>query len=444
MSVSIYLLSLGCPKNLVDSENMLGILEQNNYQIIQQPEFADIIIVNTCGFIESAKEESINEVLAMAEYKKTAACKGLILAGCLGERYANELLSELPEVDTITGAHAWEHIADVVTRVLKKERFVFTPQDTCLEKAKPRKLTTQIQRTAYLKIAEGCDNACSYCAIPIIRGPYISKPFNTVIEEATTLAENGIREIVLVAQDVTRYGEDIAGKLLFPELLRKLCTVDGVSWIRILYAYPQYITDELIEVMSEQDKICKYIDIPLQHASNSVLDRMNRHDTKESIVALLDKLRSSMPDICIRTTFIVGFPEETEEEFAELKEFLLEQRFDRAGIFSYSQEDGTVAAEMIQVADEVKEERYNELMSIQAKISEEINKNLEDKELIAIVEAVQEENGQKIVTARSYREAPEIDSIIYLEDAEHLQPGDFVKVNIEQGFTYDLLARLAD
>lgn len=439
---SIYLLSLGCPKNLADSENMLGFLEKEGYCITDQPEKAQVIIVNTCGFIESAKEESIEETLQLAEYKKTGSCLALILAGCLGQRYAEELLAEMPEVDAITGAHAWPYIASVVKRVLNKERFIFLPKQADVKETVPRKFLTS-DCTAYLKIAEGCDNACSYCVIPQIRGPYVSKPMDVVIKEANKLAADGIKEIVLVAQDVTRYGEDFSGQLLLPELLRALCQIEKIKWVRILYAYPQYITDELIKTIADEDKICKYIDIPLQHASNSVLERMNRRDNKAGIIKLLDKMRSKIPSLCIRTTFIVGFPGETEVEFEELLEFVKAQKFDRAGVFSYSKEEGTVAAQMQQVDEKVKEERYNELVALQAQISEQINISLEGRLFTAIVDGKQEDDAT-VAFVRSYREAPEIDGVIYLEDAQQLQKGDFVKVKIEQGFTYDLLAEIID
>ena len=436
---NIYILSLGCPKNLADSENMLGILQKEGYQIVEQPQIADVIIVNTCGFIQSAKEESIEETLQMAEYKKTGQCKKLILAGCLSQRYAKELLLELTEVDAVTGAHAWTDIACIVKRTLNSERFIFLPEQPELKTVLPR-LLMEAGNTAYLKIAEGCDNVCSYCAIPLIRGPYVSKPLDIVLSEARQLAKNGISEIVLVAQDVTRYGEDFSGKLILPDLLQQLCHIDGIEWIRILYAYPQNITDELIETIAKQDKICKYIDIPLQHISDTVLNRMNRRDCKAEIIDLLNKMRKNIPNLCIRTTFIVGFPGETEEEFAELIHFVEEQRFDRVGIFTYSLEEGTVAADMQQLEDSIKEERYKQLSAVQAQISEQINISLEGKELTVIIDDINED--ESIVLARSYREAPEIDGVIYLENAKNLTKGKFVKARVEQGFTYDLLAEV--
>ena len=439
MTIKIGLVSLGCPKNLVDSENMLGLVREHGFVITSDPAEADVIIVNTCGFIESAKEESVQEVLQMAEYKQTGSCRGLILAGCLGERYADDLLLEMPEVDAVMGSHAWSDIVTVIEKVLTGERFILKPQATVLADNQPRILTTA-EHTAYLKIAEGCDNACSYCIIPQLRGSYKSRDLGSIVREAKTLAANGVKEIILVAQDVTRYGEDIGGQLLLPKLLLALCEIKELVWIRIMYAYPQYITDELIDTIASQDKICKYLDIPLQHANDKVLARMNRRDTRSSINILLAKLRSKVPGICLRTTFIVGFPGETEAEYQELKSFLLEQRFDRVGVFPYSQEEGTVAAEMPQIDDEVKQERYHELMALQAEISEQINIALEGKELPVLVDSVETTDNLTIATARSYREAPEIDGVIYLENAGKINTGALVKARILQGFTYDLAA----
>ncbi len=439
--MKVGLISLGCPKNLVDSENMLGIIRENNFEITPDPALADVIIVNTCGFIGDAKEESIQTVLEMAQHKKSGCCKSLILAGCLGERYADDLFAELPEVDAITGAHAWGDIDKVIRRSLTGERFIVRPQEAVLYDKAPRILTTP-QHTAYLKIAEGCDNACSYCVIPQIRGPYKSRDMRSVLSEAAALTANGVKELVLVAQDVTRYGEDIYGKLMLPELLDGLCAVDGVEWVRLMYAYPQYMTDELLDTIARQAKICKYLDIPLQHASTAVLERMNRPDSKEGINALLQKIRAKIPGICLRTTFIVGFPGESEDEYEELKEFIMQQRFDRMGIFSYSQEEGTLAAEMPQVDEEIKEQRYHELMAIQAGIAEEVNISLEGGEVAVIVESIEEGDGNVLAMGRSYREAPDIDGVIYLENIGSACVGDIVKAKVLQGFTYDLAAEV--
>ena len=442
--MKIGLVSLGCPKNLVDSETMLGLIEEKQITITNNPEEADLIIVNTCGFIESAKEESINTVLQMAEYKTIANCKHLILAGCLGQRYSEELLADIPEVDAIVGTECYTEIGEVIDRVLKGEKFICLQpfnNDKKVSKAIPRILTTP-QHTAYLKIAEGCDNCCSYCIIPKIRGPYRSRPFEEVLDEARALVNSGVKEIILVAQDTTRYGEDLYGRLRLAELLQELNKIDGVCWIRILYCYPQYFNDELIETIASCEKVCKYVDIPLQHISDSLLGSMNRHDTKLQIENLLEKLRSRIQGICIRTTFIVGFPGETETDFEELKDFVARQNFDCAGVFTYSQEEGTAAALMPnQISDEVKQDRYHELMAIQARASEVMHQNLEEKTLEVLVEGFDEENSE-LAYGRSYREAPEIDGKIYIENAIGIKIGEFVKVKIMQGFTYELVGEL--
>ncbi|NCD07972.1 MAG: 30S ribosomal protein S12 methylthiotransferase RimO [Negativicutes bacterium] len=439
--MKIGLVSLGCPKNLVDSETMLGLIEEKQITITNNPEEADLIIVNTCGFIESAKEESINTVLQMAEYKTIGNCKHLILAGCLGQRYSEELLADIPEVDAIVGTECYTEIVEVIDRVLKGERFICLlpfSNDKKVAKAIPRILTTP-QHTAYLKIAEGCDNCCSYCIIPQIRGPYRSRPFEEVLDEARALVSSGVKEIILVAQDTTRYGEDLYGRLRLAELLQELNKIDGVHWIRILYCYPQYFNDELIETIASCEKVCKYVDIPLQHISDSLLSSMNRHDTKLQIENLLEKLRSRIPGICIRTTFIVGFPGETATDFEELKDFVARQNFDCAGVFTYSQEEGTAAALMPnQISDEVKQDRYHELMAIQARASEVMHQNLEEKTLEVLVEGFDEQNSE-LAYGRSYREAPEIDGRIYIENATGIKIGEFVKVRILQGFTYELV-----
>jgi len=442
--LKIGLVSLGCPKNLVDSETMLGIVEEKKMSITNDPEEADIIIVNTCGFIESAKEESINTVLQMAEYKNEGNCKHLILAGCLGQRYSEELLRDIPEVDAIVGTECYTEIGEVIDRVLRGERFIClkpSAENENQTSTMPRILTTP-NHTAYLKIAEGCDNCCSYCIIPKIRGPYRSRPFEEIISEAKALVKSGVKEIILVAQDTTRYGEDLYGYLRLSELLKELNKLDNLHWIRILYCYPTYFADDLIETIANSEKVCNYVDIPLQHISDSVLNRMNRPDTKEQIVTLLAKLRNRIPDICIRTTFIVGFPGETSADFEELKEFVAEQKFACAGVFTYSQEEDTAAALMPDQVDEnLKQDRYHELMAIQAKVSEEIHMDMEGETFEVLVEGFDEENNS-LACGRSYREAPEIDGNIYIENAAGVKVGNFVKVKIVQGFTYELVGEL--
>lgn len=441
--MKIGVVSLGCPKNLVDSETMLGLIHEENYEITNDPSEAEIIIVNTCGFIESAKEESINTILQMAEYKKSGSCKYIIVTGCLSQRYAEELFNELPEADAIAGVEVYDEIGSIIKRVMNGERFImlertkpdviYTSKETFL----PRILTTP-SYTAYLKIAEGCDNCCSYCAIPKIRGPYRSKPMEQVLKEAKALAANGVKELIVVAQDTTRYGEDLPGsKLLLADLLKELNKIESLKWIRVMYCYPNNFTDELIETFASLDKVCKYVDLPLQHSSNRLLASMNRYDTREEVETLLAKLRKRIPGIVIRTTFIVGFPGETDADFEELKEFVEQQRFENAGVFAYSQEEGTVAGAMPnQIPDEIKQERYHELMALQAQISEEIHKDTEGQTLEVLVEGI-EEDGSGLHYGRSYREAPDIDGLVFIENPGDIKPGCFVKVNILQGFTYE-------
>lgn len=441
--MKIGVVSLGCPKNLVDSETMLGLIHEENYEITNDPSEAEIIIVNTCGFIESAKEESINTILQMAEYKKSGSCKYIIVTGCLSQRYAEELFNELPEADAIAGVEVYDEIGSIIKRVMNGERFIMLERSkpdviyTSKETFLPRILTTP-SYTAYLKIAEGCDNCCSYCAIPKIRGPYRSKPMEQVLKEAKALADNGVKELIVVAQDTTRYGEDLpGGKLLLADLLKELNKIESLKWIRVMYCYPNNFTDELIETFASLDKVCKYVDLPLQHASNRLLASMNRYDTREEVETLLAKLRKRIPGIVIRTTFIVGFPGEADADFEELKEFVEQQRFENAGVFAYSQEEGTVAGAMPnQIPDEIKQERYHELMALQAQISEEIHKDTEGQTLEVLVEGI-EEDGSGLHYGRSYREAPDIDGLVFIENPGDIKPGCFVKVNILQGFTYE-------
>ena len=445
------LISLGCPKNLVDSEVMLGIIEKYHIEITNDPEAAEIIIVNTCGFIESAKQESIDTILSMAAYKTEGCCRYLIVTGCLAQRYAQELFQDMPEVDAIVGTNVYKDIAQVIERVMQGQR-VLHLSETDFEKINleglqgkernlpdPRKLTTP-PYMAYLKIAEGCDNFCSFCAIPLIRGRYTSKPYEQVMAEARELVERGVKELIVIAQDTTRYGQDLYGKLRLAELLHDLNGLPGLKWIRVLYSYPNTFTDELIEAYATLPKVCHYVDLPLQHASDRLLHAMRRRDKLSETKKLLKKLRERIPDIVIRTTFIVGFPGETEEDFAILKEFVTEQKFENAGVFQYSQEENTVAATLPeQIPEETKQERYDELMAIQAGVSEDVHRSMEDRELEVVVEGYESEE-DNLVAARSYREAPDIDGSIFVENAPGLNPGDFIRVRIEQGFAYEVVA----
>ena len=445
------LISLGCPKNLVDSEVMLGIIEKYHIEITNDPEAAEIIIVNTCGFIESAKQESIDTILSMAAYKTEGCCRYLIVTGCLAQRYAQELFQDMPEVDAIVGTNVYKDIAQVIERVMQGQR-VLHLSETDFEKINleglqgnernlpdPRKLTTP-SYMAYLKIAEGCDNFCSFCAIPLIRGRYTSKPYEQIMAEARELVERGVKELIVIAQDTTRYGQDLYGKLRLAELLHDLNALPGLKWIRVLYSYPNTFNDELIEAYATLPKVCHYVDLPLQHASDRLLHAMRRRDKLSETKKLLKKLRERIPDIVIRTTFIVGFPGETEEDFAILKEFVTEQKFESAGVFQYSQEENTVAATLPeQIPEETKQERYDELMAIQAGISEDVHRSMEDRELEVVVEGYESEE-ENLVAARSYREAPDIDGSIFVENAPGLNPGDFIRVRIEQGFAYEVVA----
>lgn len=431
-------ISLGCAKNLVDTEVMLGALADHKIELTSNPGEADILIVNTCSFIKSAKEESITTVLNMAEYKE-GKCRSLIIAGCLGERYKQELLDEIPEVDAIVGTGAWHRIVEAVEETLKGNRVVIDgPIDTIYDD-KMTRITTTPEYSAYIKVAEGCNNRCSYCVIPMVRGNYRSRTTESIVAEAIRLTNNGVKEINLIAQDTTNYGSDLYGKSRLTDLLKELVKINKLKWIRILYCYPKYFTDELIDLMASEPKICKYVDLPLQHASNDVLKAMARLDTRESVTELLAKIRDRIPNVTIRTSFIVGFPGETDEAYQSLRQFVKEQRFDKVGVFTYSHEEDTPAYDMPnQISDEIKQERYHDLMSLQCQISEELNQAVEGRVLEVLIEGRDTEQEQ-VSYGRSYREAPEIDGQVYVENDSDSKAGDLVKVRIIQGFTYDIL-----
>lgn len=439
--MEIGVVSLGCPKNLVDSEVMMGLIRDRHWNVSNDTTHADVIIVNTCGFIESAKEESIQTILQMAEYKKEDQRRKLIVTGCLGQRYAKELFAELPEVDAIVGTECYDEIGTVIERVCKGERFTLVKPPRAYTQKTKRMLATP-RYSSYLKIAEGCNNHCSYCAIPMIRGPYRSRPYEEILEEARCLVEQGVRELILVAQDTTQYGIDLYHRLRLAELLRDLNKIPQLQWIRVLYCYPDSFTDELIDTIASCEKVCHYVDLPLQHASNSLLKNMHRHDTREQVETLIAKLRAKMPDICIRTTFIVGFPGETEEQFQELLDFVEKEQFQVAGVFTYSKEEGTEAARMPQqIPDAVKQERYNALVGLQAGISESFQHKREGKKLRVLLDGWDEED-PTVALGRSYAEAPEIDGCIYVEGAPPHKQGEFVTVEIHQGFTYDAVGQI--
>ena len=431
--------SLGCSKNLVDTEMMLGILREHGIELTPEPAEADILIVNTCAFIESAKEESITTILNMAEYKESGRCRSLIVAGCLGQRYGQELLDDMPEADAIIGTGAWNRIMEAVEESLKGHRVVIAGEDKLLYDEHTPRITTTPAYTAYVKIAEGCNNRCAFCAIPYIRGAYRSRPIEDIRDEVVNLAARGVKEIILIAQDTTEYGRDLYGEPQLAKLLRTLCTVEGVHWIRTLYSYPTYFSDELIETIASEPKLGKYVDLPMQHAHDDVLRRMHRPDTQASMRALIEKLRTRIPGVTIRSTFIVGFPGETDAQYQTLRNFLEEMRLDKAGVFTYSREEGTPAYDMPnQVPEDVMQERYHDLMSLQCKISEELNHELEGRELEVLVEGRDEEQAN-IAVGRSYREAPDGDGQVYIEGDTDSQIGDLVRVRVLQGFTYDVV-----
>ena len=432
-------ISLGCAKNLVDTEVMLGIMQEHAIDITTEPAEADILIVNTCAFIQSAKEESITTVLGMADYKETGRCRSLIVAGCLGQRYGQQLLDEIPEANAIIGTGAWSRIMEVVEETLKGRRLVISGKDDTIYDAKTPRLRTTPNYTAYVKIAEGCDHHCAFCAIPLIRGSFRSRSIEDIISEARELADGGVRELVLIAQDSANYGLDLYHKPMLAALLRELAKIEKVSWIRVLYSYPKYFSDELIEVFATEKKVVKYVDLPLQHAHDAVLRSMNRPDTRSGMEQLIKKLRARIPGVTIRSTFIVGFPGETDTHYQALRDFVEEQRFDKVGIFTYSEEEDTPAAGMPQkVSEEVMQERYHDLMSLQSKISEEINISLEHKEIDVLIEGRDAEQ-HGIAVGRSYREAPEVDGQIYIEGDVESSVGDIVRVRLLQGFTYDIV-----
>ncbi len=434
--------SLGCAKNLVDTEVMLGIMQAHGIELTPNPADADILIVNTCAFILSAKEESITTILNLAEYKR-GSCRALIVAGCLGQLYKRDLLDEMPEVDAVIGTGAWNRIMEAIEEALSGRRVILIGEREIIYNAKTPRLRTTPNYTAYVKIAEGCNNRCSFCSIPLIRGRQISRPIEDVRDEVRRLARLGVKEINLIAQDTTAYGVDLYGKPKLVELLRELVKTDA-HWIRILYAYPRRFTDELIDLIAAEPKICNYVDLPLQHASNKILKLMNRPDTRESIEALLNKIRARIPGVVIRSTFIVGFPGETDEDFMKLRTFLQTQRLDKVGVFTYSREENTAAYDLPdQVTEQVMQERYHDLMSLQSLISQQRNEELEGRELEVLIESRDEEVPQ-VVAGRSYRDAPEVDGLVYIENDGRSKPGDLVRVKVLAGFVYDVAAERID
>lgn len=439
--MNILFISLGCDKNLVDSEVMLGLLDSKGYQIVDDETQADIIVVNTCCFIHDAKEESIQTILDMAQYKTEGRLKALVVTGCLAQRYQQEILEEIPEVDAVLGTTSYDKIVDAVEEALEGQGHVKMQDLDALPLVETKRLVTTGGHFAYLKIAEGCDKHCTYCIIPKIRGNYRSVPMERLIKEAQELAEQGVKELILVAQETTVYGMDLYGRKSLSKLLRELCKISGIRWIRILYCYPEEIDEELIQTIKEEPKICHYLDLPIQHASDGVLKRMGRRTSKAQLVEIIGRLRQEIPDITLRTTLITGFPGETKEQHEELMEFVDEMEFERLGVFTYSQEEDTPAAGFEdQVEEEVKEDRQAEIMELQQEIVFEQAESMIGREVLVMIEGkVADENAY---VGRTYRDAPNVDGLIFVNTEEELMSGDFAKVRVTGAAEYDLIGEL--
>ena len=452
---NVLFVSLGCDKNLVDSEKMLGLLNEAGYRVAQEESEADAIVVNTCCFIHDAKEESVETILEMAEWKKKGRLKALIVTGCMAQRYQDEIQQEIPEVDAVIGTTGYTEIVPILDEILaeaeasQKEAAVEEPKEKSFVNCCPsidllpasladKRVVTTGGYTAYLKIAEGCNKRCTYCIIPYIRGHYRSFPMEDLLEEARKLAEGGVKELILIAQETTVYGMDCFGRKALPELLTKLCEIEGIEWIRILYCYPEEITDELIAVMKKEKKICHYLDIPIQHSEDTILKRMGRRTNRAELVSLVEKLRKEIPDIVLRTTLITGFPGETEEEFKNMVDFVDSMEFDRLGVFPYSAEEGTKAAEMDgQITEEVKESRRDEIMALQQEISADKAASRIDDEMSVLIEGYLYEDD--IYIGRTYMDAPKVDGNVFVRAEEELISGDIVPVRITGANEYDLM-----
>ena len=437
-------ISLGCDKNLVDSEKMLGMLYEDGFSFTDDEAEADVILVNTCCFIGDAKEESVNTLLEMAEYRKSGPCKALIVTGCMAQRYKEEITREIPEVDAVVGTTAFDEIVKVIRGVLSGQEHIQQFEElSALPGTEGRRLVTTGGCYAFLKIAEGCDKRCTYCIIPYLRGPYRSVPMEKLVREAEELAEKGIKELILVAQETTLYGADLYGRKCLPELLKNLCRIPGIQWIRIQYCYPEEITDELIQTIREEEKICHYLDIPIQHASDRILKRMNRRTNQAELREMIGKLRREIPDIALRTTLISGFPGETQEDHEELCRFVDEMEFERLGVFAYSLEEDTPAASFPdQVPQEVKEGRRDEIMELQQEIAFEACEAMVGRELEVLIEGkVADENAY---VGRTYMDAPGVDGMIFVNTGLELMTGDFVRVRVTGALEYDLIGEVCD
>lgn len=435
----VFFVSLGCDKNLVDSEVMLGLLQDNEYEITDLEQEADVIVINTCCFVHDAKEESIESILEMAEMKKSGHCKALVVTGCLAERYRDEIMKEIPEVDAVLGSSSYKEIVTAVNAALEGTKLSLYKDINYLpDNRDTRRVVTTGTYMAYLKIAEGCNKHCTYCIIPSIRGKFRSVPMEKLIEEAAALAEQGIRELNLVAQETTLYGVDLYGEKRLHILLKELCNIEGIQWVRLLYCYPEEIYSELIDTMAEEPKICHYIDMPIQHSEDRILKRMGRNVTKRQLEQIIYQLRDAMPDIAIRTTLITGFPDETQEEHEALLDFVNEQELERLGVFPYSQEENTPAASYKhQISESVKERRRDEIMSLQQEISYEKNQKFIGSVMQVLIEGYLYE--EQVYIGRTYMDAPKIDGSVFVSSEEELISGDFVPVKITGANEYDLI-----
>ena len=439
--MNILFVSLGCDKNLVDTEVMLGLLASRGHQMVDSEEIADVIVINTCCFIHDAKEESIQTILEMAEYKKAGSCKALIVTGCLAQRYKQEIIDEIEEVDAVLGTTSYDKIVEAIDEALAGHTSVEMTDIDALPLVESKRLVTTGGHFAYLKIAEGCDKHCTYCIIPKIRGNFRSVPIERLLKEAEDLVAQGVKEIILVAQETTLYGKDLYGEKSLHKLLRELCKISGLRWIRILYCYPEEITDELIDAIAAEPKVCNYLDIPIQHASDNVLKRMGRRTNQAELRTIIGKLREKIPDICLRTTLISGFPGETQEDFEELYRFVNEMEFDRLGVFPYSQEEDTPAATMEdQVPQEVKEFRRDELMELQQAIAFDKAEDMVGRILTVMIEGKVAD--EETYVARTYRDAPNVDGYLFVNTSANLMTGDFVKVLVTDSNEYDLIGEI--
>lgn len=441
--MKILFISLGCDKNLADSEEMLGLLTAVGHEITDDETKTDAIVINTCCFIKDAKEESVETILEMAEYKKTGSCHALIVTGCMAQRYQKEIIEEVPEVDAVLGTTSYGDIVKALEEAAAGNHFEEYRDIDYLPDTGSKRVLTTGGHFGYLKIAEGCDKHCTYCIIPKLRGKFRSVPMERLIAQAEDMAEQGVKELILVAQETTVYGKDLYGKKSLHILLQKLCEIKGIRWIRVLYCYPEEIYDELIETIRDEKKICHYLDIPIQHASDRILKRMGRRTSKQELIDIVGKLRKEIPDIVLRTTLITGFPGETEEDHEELKEFVDAMEFDRLGVFTYSPEEDTPAAEMTdQIPEEVKEERRDELMELQQEISYDRGQDRIGQELLVMIEGKVADESAYI--GRTYGDAPKVDGYIFVQTGELLMTGDFAKVRVTGALEYDLIGVLGD